>query len=55
MKVWLDWERRRKRERQWGKGRKDALRVSEMGVDRDVNGGASERVTGLLVGRYRHR
>jgi hypothetical protein len=39
----------------WGKGRKDDLRVSVMGVDREENGGASEGVTGLLVARYRHR
>jgi hypothetical protein len=39
----------------WGKGRRDDLGVSEMGVDREVNGGVSEGVSCLLVARYRHR
>ena len=38
----------------WGKGRKDDLCVSEMGVDREVIGWVSGRVSGLLVA-HRHR
>ena len=39
----------------WGKGRMEDLRVSEMGVDREETEGGSERVSCLLVARYRHR
>jgi hypothetical protein len=46
LKIWLDFWKRRRRERWWGKGWKEDLHVSEMKVDREENRG---RVRGWLV------